>query len=374
MAGREAAVTALLEARDLEVRLGAFRLGPLSLVLASGEYLVLVGPSGVGKTVLAETLLGWFRPAAGEALLDGRPVLSVPAGKRGIAYVPQDLCLLPHLGVKDNLLWGVACHGREPDPELLEALVTVLTLGPILDRSDPSTLSRGEQQRVALGRALLTEPSILILDEPCAALDPHLRRSFQLLLRRLHREHRTTVLHITHDREEAFLLGDRIAVLLDGRLRQNGPPRALYDRPADLAVARFLAPENLWPGAFCDGDCGGATVRLVETSVKLRVERCEDARPGAPVLVGIRPEEVMVLHADRPLRPQVRDNVVSGTVEELLLLDGRVQAALCTADGLRIVTRLPLCAADDLGLTAGSIVRVSLKPRSLYLLPTPPEG
>ena len=367
-------MTALLEARDLKVRLGGFALGPLSLALSEGEYLVLVGPSGAGKTVLAETLLGWFRPSAGEVVLNGRPVLSIPPGKRGIAYVPQDLGLLPHLGVRENLLWGVACRGRSPDSELLATLEEVLTLHPILDRTDPRTLSRGEQQRVALGRALLTEPAILVLDEPCAALDPHLRRGFQLLLRRLHRDHHTTVLHITHDREEAFLLGDRIAVLLDGRLRQDGPPRELYDRPADLAVARFLAPENLWPGSFCEGSCGGATVRLAEAPVRLLVEQCAEARPGAPVLVGIRPEEVMVLHPGRPLRPQVQDNIVAGTVEELLLLDGRVQAVVRTADGLAIATRLPLCAADDLGLTAGVEVRVSLKPRSLYLLPTPPEG
>ncbi len=310
-------MTALLEARDLKVRLGGFALGPLSLALSEGEYLVLVGPSGAGKTVLAETLLGWFRPSAGEVVLNGRPVLSIPPGKRGIAYVPQDLGLLPHLGVRENLLWGVACRGRSPDSELLATLEEVLTLHPILDRTDPRTLSRGEQQR-------------------------------------LHRDHHTTVLHITHDREEAFLLGDRIAVLLDGRLRQDGPPRELYDRPADLAVARFLAPENLWPGSFCEGSCGGATVRLAEAPVRLLVEQCAEARPGAPVLVGIRPEEVMVLHPGRPLRPQVQDNIV--------------------ADGLAIATRLPLCAADDLGLTAGVEVRVSLKPRSLYLLPTPPEG
>ncbi|HHQ49086.1 MAG TPA: ATP-binding cassette domain-containing protein [Acidobacteria bacterium] len=420
-------MSAVLAAHGAALRLGAFTLGPLDLEVRGGEYLVLVGPSGAGKTVLLETLIGWFEPDAGAVELDGAPVGSVPPGDRRIAYVPQDLGLLPHLDVRANLRWGLDCRGEPPDPALLATLVEVLALEPILDRRRPETLSRGEQQRVALARALLTRPRILALDEPCAALDPHRRRELQLLLRRLHREHRTTVVHITHDREEAFLLGERIGVLLDGRLHQLGPPRAIYDRPADLAVARFLASENLWPARIVgtgagegtlsyedapshpNAPCGdahrgapggrplppptpketaetgtlpfdpsnrvaepaaepGVTVRLEGSGTVLHVAAGGGA-PGGRVLAGIRPEEVMLLHPGRPLRPQVAGNIVEGVLEELLLLDGRVQATLRTGDGLRAVVRLPVCAADDLGLAPGRRVRASLKPRSLYILP-----
>jgi len=360
-------VTAVLSARGVRLDLGTFSLGPVDLDVNEGEYLVLVGPSGAGKTVLLETLIGWFELSSGAVLLDGRPVGAVPPGERGIAYVPQDLGLLPHLDVRSNLTWGLDCRGERPDPELFATLTRVLALDPILERRRPATLSRGEQQRVAIGRALLTRPRVLALDEPCAALDPHLRRELQLLLRRLHRERRTTVVHITHDREEAFLLGERIGVILDGRLHQLASPRELYDRPADIAVARFLAPENLWRARVVQRAEDAVTVRLDDSGLTLRSSDGSGSG-GDRVLAGIRPEEVMLLHPGRPLRPQVADNIVSGTIEEVLLLDGRVQVTLGAEDGVRVVVRLPVCAADDLRLEPGNRVRASLKPRSLYLL------
>ena len=360
-------VSPLLAATRLEVRLPGFHLGPVELAVAAGEYLVLVGPSGVGKTVLLEALLGWHPLAAGSVVLDGRPLAALRPGARGIAYVPQDLGLLPHLGVAENLRWGVTCRGARPDGPLLARLTEVLDLGPLVGRRSVRTLSRGEQQRVALGRALLTRPRLLLLDEPCAALDPHRRREFQRLLRGLHRESGLTAVHITHDREEAFLLGDRIGVLLDGRLRQLAPPRPLYDRPADPAVAAFLAPENLWEGRVVGEVVGGGwRVRLVDFPLELVVEGSSPTGEGC--LVGIRPEEVMLLHPNRPLRPQVAANVVAATVAELLLLDGRVEVTLVAAGAPLLHVRLPVCAADDLHLAPGSPVRASLKPRSLFLL------
>lgn len=361
-------MTPAVEADGLRLRLGRFQLGPLDLVIGDGEYLVLVGPSGAGKTVLLETLIGWHEPDAGEVSLGGRPVASIPAGQRRIAYVPQDLGLLPHLDVRSNITWGLDCRDQKADRQLLATLTEVLALETVIDRPSPATLSRGEQQRVALCRALLTGPRLLAVDEPCAALDPHLRRGFQLLLRRLHREHRPTVVHITHDREEAFLLGDRIGVLLDGRLRQLAEPRTLYDHPADAAVARFLSPENLWPGRVLEVRDSGTALRLEGTGLNLSAEKPPPDGCQA-ILVGIRPEEVMLLHPDRPLRPQVQANIVAAHVREVLRLDGRVQAELVNDSGVRIVSRVNQCAADDIGLRAGSSVRVSLKARSLYLLP-----
>ncbi|HHN74433.1 MAG TPA: ABC transporter ATP-binding protein [Acidobacteria bacterium] len=361
-------MSTVLELEALEVRLGGFTLGPIDLAVAQGEYLVLVGPSGAGKSVLLETMIGWHTPARGQARLGGVPVQAIRAGERGFSYVPQDIGLLPHLSVRENLLFPLDCRGREPDPRLLETLSTTLNLGPLLDRRDPRSLSQGERQRVALGRALLTRPRKLFLDEPCAALDPHLRREFQLLLRDLHRQLGQSVVHVTHDREEAFLLGERIAVILDGRLRQVDPPDQLYARPADLAVARFLAPENLWPARTVETSVEGARLELRATGNRLRAEHPVPTTAGAGCVVGIRPEEVMILHPDRPLRPQVQENVFSGTIREILRLDGRVQVNVVTAEGLDVVSRLPICAAQDMKLEAGSPVRVCLKARSVYTL------
>ncbi len=358
-------MTAELEARDLVVRRGEFTLGPLDLEVQQGEYLVLVGPSGAGKTVLVETLLGWHPPETGRALLEGRPVGAVAPAARAFAYLPQDLGILPHLSVRANLTWGVDCRGGRPDGELEARLVEVLNLAPLLARRDPATLSRGEQQRVVLGRALLTRPRRLVLDEPCAAIDPHRRRELQLLLRSLHHEFAMTVVHVTHDREEAFLLGQRIAVVLAGRLHQVATPEALYAAPADAAVARFVAPENLWAARPVPGN--GATVRLEGAGVDLELEE-PPGGDGGGLLVGIRPEEVMVLDPHRPLRPQVARNVLAGSVRDVLLLDGRAQVTVTTGPGLEVVSRLAVCALRDLALVPGAPVRISLKARSLYVV------
>ncbi len=355
-------MTSDIVARGLVVHRPGFTLGPLDLDIEAGEYLVLVGPSGAGKTMLVETLLGWHAPAAGEALVEGVPVTALAPAARRVAYLPQDLGILPHLSVMANLTWGLACRGARPDRHLLERVVEVLHLGRHLERRDPTTLSRGEQQRVALGRALLTRPRRLVLDEPCAAIDPHRRRELQLLLRALHSEFGTTVVHVTHDREEAFLLGQRIGVVLAGRLHQVATPAELYARPADLEVARFVAPENLWPCAAVDRGEGGARVRLAAGSVELDVEA--DGPPVAArdgLFVGIRPEEVMVLNPERPLRPQVARNVLVGRIEELLLLDGRAQARIATAAGLEVVSRLSFCAVQDLGLAPGARMLLPLR-------------
>jgi ABC-type Fe3+/spermidine/putrescine transport system ATPase subunit len=386
-------MSAEVEARGLVVRRGAFTLGPVDLAVGHGEYLVLVGPSGAGKTMLVETLLGWHAADAGEAILAGVPIEDLAPPARRVAYLPQDLGLLPHLSVRANLTWGLRCRGERVDPGLESRVVGVLGLGEALARRDPTTLSRGEQQRVGIGRALLTRPHRLVLDEPCAALDPHLRRELQLLLRSLHREFAMTVIHVTHDREEAFVLGERIAVLLAGRLHQVATPAELYARPADLAVARFLAPENLWPCAVRAGEHGFLVARPEDAPVDLLLEVpspvAVSETPGTPLpraalselrasvsssprgsaaFVGIRPEEVMLLDPDRPLRPQVARNVLAGTIEELLFLDGRVQLVVGTEPGLTVTVRAPVCSVEDRGLAAGCNVRVSLKARSLYLV------
>lgn len=362
-------MTAVMHLRGLELALGRFRLGPIDLEISQGEYIVVVGPSGAGKSVLLETMIGWHAPSAGSVVLDGIDVRSIPAGERGFAYVPQDIGLLPHLTVRKNLLFALDCRGARPDSELLANLTAVLNLDPLLERQDPLTLSQGERQRVALGRALLTRPRKLFLDEPCASLDPHLRREFQLLLRDLHRRMGQTVVHVTHDREEAFLLGERIAVMLEGRLRQLDPPEGLYQRPANVDVACFLAPENLWRASAlaCEED-GGGEVALERTGCRLRLRVKPVAGAGGSCLVGIRPEEVMILHPDRPLRPHVQDNVFAGKITEILRLDGRVQIHFESREGLRAVSRLPICAAEDLDLAPGMEIRVSLKTRSLYTL------
>ena len=359
-------MSALLRLEQLLVRRGEFTLGPVSLELPQGEYLAVVGPSGAGKTLLLESILGW-QPASGKRLWRGQPW---ERSRPRVAYLSQHLPLLPHLSVEQNLLFGLACRRELPDPTLMEHLREVLGLAPYLGRATVSTLSRGEQQRLALAQALLTRPELLLLDEPSTALDPHRKPELWRLLQRLHRELGLTVLHVTHDRQEAFFLGQRIAVVLGGKLEQLAPPEELYRRPATLAVAQFFAPENLWPVASVVQENGQVRVQLAGYPVTLSVEN-----PGTGQWVGIRPEEVALLDPHRPLRQQVQENRFAASVEELVFLDGQAQLAVRTSAGLPVSLRLPLCPVLDRGLAPGSQVEVCLKPRSLYLVPeTPGSG
>lgn len=353
-----------LELQKLVVRRGSFQLGPVNLTVAAGEYLVVLGPSGAGKTVLLETMAGWHPAAEGAVLCQGQPVLAVPPRERRMAYLSQHLPLLPRSSVLENLTFGVRCRGESPDRELLQHLVAMLGLEGLLERSDVRTLSRGEQQRVALAQALLTRPRILLLDEPSTALDPHRKPELWQLLRTLHREFSCTVVHVTHDRNEAFFLGQRVAVVLSGKLHQLATPQELYHQPATLAVAQFLSPENLWPVASATPEGSGLRVTLAPVPVTLEV-----ARRGPAAFVGIRPEEVAIIDPHRPLGPQVQHNLLPATVRDLVFLDGQAQVNMTSQQGLAVTARVPLCTALDRGLKVGQEVQLCLKPRSLFLLP-----
>ena len=231
----------------IEVELDGRRiLDDVSIDVAEGERLALLGPSGSGKSTALRVVAGLLRPSAGRVLLDGRDVTSVPAHRRGVGLVFQDAALFPHRDVAGNVGFGPRVAGlsqAERDLRVREALELVGLAGT--ERRDVTTLSGGEAQRVALARALAPRPEVLLLDEPLGALDGPLRRRLQTDLRALFERLSLTVVHVTHDVREAFELGDRVAVLRDGRIAQVASPDELWARPADDWVARFLGMTNV---------------------------------------------------------------------------------------------------------------------------------
>jgi ABC-type sulfate transport system permease component/ABC-type sugar transport system ATPase subunit len=243
----------------LEVRADDFRAGPLDLYVEEGEYFVLLGPSGTGKTVILETLAGLRTPAAGGVRLGDTEAGGLPPEQRGVGFVYQDSLLFPNLDVAANIAFGFGPRSAGAwmtgarrnsrivgDPRV--AAAAALAGASHLLRRDAVGLSGGEQQRVALARALATEPRLLLLDEPLANLDQETRESLQLMLRSLHARFPTTVLHVTHDFPEATVLADRCAVLGDGRVHQVGTPSDVFRRPADAFVARFAGGRNVFTG------------------------------------------------------------------------------------------------------------------------------
>lgn len=267
----------------------------VSLEVASGERLALLGPSGSGKTTVLRVVAGLQRPTTGRVLVDGRDVTRVPPHRRGIGLVFQDAALFPHRDVAGNVGFGPRVAGL-PDAECAARVEEALELVGLsgTGRRDVTTLSGGEAQRVALARALAPRPGVLLLDEPLGALDGPLRQRLQDDLRALFERLSLTVVHVTHDVGEAFELGDRVAVLREGRVAQVAAPDELWARPADDWVARFLGIGNV----VSDGD--RATVTRPEA---IRVVAGDDAiveaadRDGAVVRLRLRRDDGTVLES-----------------------------------------------------------------------------
>jgi ABC-type sugar transport system ATPase subunit len=216
-------------------------LSAIDLVVEQGERVAVLGPSGSGKSTLLRLIAGLERPDAGSVWMDGRNMTEEPPHRREVAMVFQSPALYPHLNVFENMAFSVRAR-RMPKAERLRRVSLIAeTLGikHLLERR-PADLSGGERQRVALGRAVIREPRVLLLDEPFASLDDPLRVSLREVVVKLHREHGLTLVHVTHDQGEALALGERVAVLHQGRLMQYGSPREVYDRPVHRFVASFV--------------------------------------------------------------------------------------------------------------------------------------
>jgi iron(III) transport system ATP-binding protein len=309
---------AMLVLRDVDKRFGVVRaLDRAGLEVRRGEFLAVLGPSGCGKTTALRVVAGFERPEAGTVELDGRTVAGpetwVPPERRGVGMVFQDYALFPHLDVAGNVGFGLSRSGRAA--RVAEVLELVGLAG--LERRRPGELSGGQQQRVALARALARRPTAVLLDEPWNAIDPLRRQEMRDDLASLLRATDVTVVLVTHDREEAFTLGDRIALMRDGRFVQAGTPEQLYFAPADPWCARFVGASNLLPGE--------AAGRRVSTAVGPL--SAEEGRSGH-VEVLLRPE-LVGLEADSAGSGEVVGRVFLGhdVLYRVRLSDGTTLAA-----------------------------------------------
>jgi multiple sugar transport system ATP-binding protein len=289
---------------------GAAAVANLDLTIADGEYLCLLGPSGCGKSSTLRMLAGLETVSEGEIVFEGRRVNDVPPQRRDMAMVFENYALYPHLDVFDNIAMPLVARGR-PRAEIRERVTAVsetLQLGPLL-KMRPSQLSGGQRQRVAVGRAIIREPKMFLLDEPLGHLEAYLRGQLRAEIRRLHERLGATTVHITHDQEEAAAVSDRIAVMNRGRLQQVGTLVELLDEPTNRFVAEFIGtpPINLLPTEIAEHD-GQLTLDLAGSFVPLPDERWGFLRQRSargPIAVGIRPEDAALVGTNSGLAARI---------------------------------------------------------------------
>ncbi len=269
-------------------------LDDVSITAQRGEFLTLLGESGSGKTTLLRIIAGLERPTRiGRIAIDGADVSAIPASRRNCTTVFQHYALFPHMSVGQNIEYGLRVRGvaREKRRKRAEGVLELVRLPDKYDRR-VHQLSGGERQRVALARALVTQPSILLLDEPLGALDEKLRVDMQVELKDLHEQLGLTFIYVTHSQEEALTMSDRIILLRQGRVVQQGPPQDLFDRPASRFVADFMGVENLLEGTLESVTGEIAVVRLQGHALRGIWCGPRATEPGTPVCVAVRAERV----------------------------------------------------------------------------------
>jgi molybdopterin-binding protein len=284
-----------------------FMLSDISFTVEKGDYFILLGPSGAGKSLLLEIIAGLAIPDSGNIELNGRDITHIPIQKRKVGLVFQDHAIFPHMKVKSNLAYALHGQLRESIHDKIMDMCANLDISELLERY-PSTLSGGELQRVALARTLIQEPEILLLDEPLASMDTRLRSGTRKLLRQIHRGGQT-IIHVTHDYEEALSLGNRVAVMDHGNIMQTGAPDEIFHSPRNGFVAHFIGIRNFFPAKIRLHD----GIPWAETSgnLKIRLQQGQDNESG---FVMIRGEDI-VLSASA--LDSSASNVFAGRVQEI---------------------------------------------------------
>lgn len=269
----------------------------IDLEIKEGEFVVFVGPSGCGKSTLLRMIAGLEDITSGEMYIDGQRVNDVPPSKRGIAMVFQSYALYPHMTVYDNMAFGmrIAGESKEEIDRRVRSAANILQLGPYLDRL-PKALSGGQRQRVAIGRAICRNPKVFLFDEPLSNLDAALRVATRIEIAKLNEQMAdTTMIYVTHDQVEAMTLADRIVVLSAGKIEQVGPPLELYERPANLFVARFIGSPamNIMPVTVIG--TGAATQIKLKDGSEVTVDVATAAtEQGKAASFGVRPEDLSI--------------------------------------------------------------------------------
>lgn len=300
---------------------GSFRaIDQISLRVGEGEFVALLGPSGSGKSTILTSIAGFTQPSSGAIYIDGKDVTGIAPYKRNIGMVFQRYALFPHMTVAENVAYPLRRRNvgrRDIESEVARALelVNLRSLG----QRNPSQLSGGQQQRVALARAIVFKPPVLLMDEPLGALDRKLRQQMQMEVKLLHREIGTTIVFVTHDQEEALSMADRVVVLNNGAIQQEGDPRTLYEQPSNAFVADFLGKTNFVKAVIESRDAESANVCVPEVNYRLAVPLANVRTEQERGFLGFRPERIELKAGCEGIPARIIETAYAGSAIDVLL-------------------------------------------------------
>lgn len=362
----------MIRIESLSIDVGSFQLRDLDLTIEEGSFHFLLGPTGSGKTLILESIIGLHNPKRGKIWVGQKQVQSLPPEQREISYVPQDLALFPHLSVRENILYGIKARNRslQSYEAYLNSLIQVMRVEGLLERY-PGHLSGGEKKRVALLRALAPQPKLLLLDEPLSGLDPSIKLEILHLLKTLHLTFHPTVLCVSHDIEEAYLLGDNITVFIQGKVEQVGTRDDVFLRPRSKPVALFLGLKNIFRGKTVSREDSNRWTICVNT---LRFSAPNHASPGKmadgkEVDLYIRPEEVMIIREGKPIKDSLKKNIFDGRIVDILDR-GRHHMILFQPENEEILLEIsiPNYAYRNLDLSRGKPTKIALRDEAFWVM------
>ncbi len=359
---------ACLELRHLSKAFAGIRaVDRVSLDVPAGIFVSLLGPTGSGKTTTLDLIAGFLSPDTGDILLDGRSVADVPPHQRNIGMVFQSCSLFPHMTVADNVGFPLRMRTtltRAQSRRRIGEILELMQLAHLAARR-PRQLSGGQQQRVAMARALVSRPRLLLMDEPLGALDKKLREQMQVEIKRIHRSVGTTVVYVTHDRDEALTMSDIVVLMHQSRIAQVGSPRALYENPASPFVADFLGHSNLLSGRIVETAGAQALVELGNGQV-VRARRGEvGAMAGEKTVVLLRPEDMRVG------TPAEGQDTVRGCIAEMFYQGDSYRLDVAVGPD-RLKVKIPRL--SGIGMTLGQEVQITWESDAPRLLPVDDRG
>ncbi len=331
-----------------------FKLSNVSFEVEQNEYFVILGPTGSGKTLLLELIAGFHRADEGELMVDGEDLTDKPPYKRNFAFVYQDYMLFPHLDVKENIAYGLKVRKEDEIKRKVEETAETVDIEHLLDR-DVQTLSGGEKQRVALARALILEPEVLLLDEPFGSLDYQTSKKLRRMVRELHSKFDIKTIHVTHDQEEAVVLGDRVGVMREGKIKQIDTPQSIMRRPNSRFIAEFVGTGNIFEGVS-KRDKDISEVKVEDTKLY------STSNVRGEVTATVRPEDIIL--SESSFKSSARNNF-SGIISKVT--DRGIYHVIEIDIGIPLTVFVTKQSVDELSLEEGKKINAMFKASAVHL-------